>query len=269
MLGAAAAIATVSAVPAQASETIKNFEVVTSTTQAGDHPDLETKIELGNHGTLNPGEAAEDVGVHLPTGIFGNPNAVTKCTSDDFALEECPMDSQVGVIVIRANYGGDTENLLGTAPVYDMESRSADETARFAFIAPVANIPINIPIKVRTATDYGLTMTVTGISQVIPLASADIRIWGFPAARRTRRGTLPPGVARRTGGLSGRSQRLLRIEPGLELPPVDPAAPTADRQPDQLHRPAAGRLARRDDLPGRSSPSPRGIPVPADDRLLR
>jgi hypothetical protein len=181
VIGAAVALAALSAVPAQASETIKNFEVTTSTTQAGDHPDLSTKIELGNHGTLTPGEAAEDVAVHLPTGVFGNPNAVKKCTSDDFALEQCPMDSQVGIIVIRANYGGDTENLLGTAPVFDMESRSADETARLAFIAPVANIPINIPIKVRTESDYGLTMTVTGISQVIPLASADIRIWGFPA----------------------------------------------------------------------------------------
>jgi hypothetical protein len=34
---------------------------------------------------------------------------------------------------------------------------------------------------VRTESDYGLTMTVTGISQVIPLAAANIQIWGFPA----------------------------------------------------------------------------------------
>ena len=32
-----------------------------------------------------------------PEGVFGNPNAVTKCSADDFALEQCPTDSQVGV----------------------------------------------------------------------------------------------------------------------------------------------------------------------------
>jgi hypothetical protein len=167
-LAATATIAAATALPAQASESIESFEVTTTTTQAGGHPDLETKFELGNHGTGNPGEAAED--------------AVSKCTSDDFALEQCPMDSQVGVVTVRANYGGDEQNLLGTAPVFDMASRSADETARLAFIAPVADIPINIPIRVRTERDYGLTMTVAGIPEVIPLAAADIRVWGFPAS---------------------------------------------------------------------------------------
>ena len=63
-----------------------------------------------------------------------------------------------------------------------MEPRSDEETARFAFIVPVLNVPINIPVAVRTAGDYGLRMTVSGITQTMPLASADITIWGFPAA---------------------------------------------------------------------------------------
>ena len=175
---ATAAIAAVAA-PAQATQPIKSFEVVTSTTQAGGHPDLRTTFELESPG--HP-EAAQDVAVKLPEGVFGNPNAVTKCSADDFALQACSIDSQVGVVTVRANFAGDDRFLLGTAPVFDMASRSADETARFAFIAPVANVPVNIPIRVRTASDYGLTMTVSGISQVIPLSTADITIWGFPAA---------------------------------------------------------------------------------------
>jgi hypothetical protein len=175
---AATALAATIAVPAQASQTIKSFEVVTSTTQAGGHPDLRTSFELEDPG--HP-EAAQNVAVRLPEGVFGNPNAVTKCSADDFALQACPIDSQVGVVTIRADWAGDGRFLLGTAPVFDMAARSADETARFAFIAPVANVPVNIPIRVRTASDYGLTMTVSGISQVIPLSTADITIWGFPA----------------------------------------------------------------------------------------
>jgi hypothetical protein len=177
-VGMAVAIVAATAIPAQASEAIKQFEVTTTSTQAGDHPDLQANFELEDPGEP---EAAEDVATQLPEGVFGNPNAVVKCTSDDFALEQCPTDSQVGLVTVHANWAGDNSFLLGTAPVYDMASRSADETARFAFIAPVANIPINIPLKVRTDSDYGVTMTVTGISQAIPLGSANLIVWGFPA----------------------------------------------------------------------------------------
>jgi hypothetical protein len=222
----AAAICAATAAPAQASETITTFEVNPSTTQTGGHPDFETRFSLGNHGTGSPGEAAQDVAVHLPEGLFGNPNAVAKCASDDFALAQCPMDAQVGVITVRANYGGDDKNLLGTAPIYNMDSRSEDETARFAFIAPVANLPINIPIRVRTESDYGLTMTVTGIPQVIPFAEAHLRIWGFPAEglnddERFLKGSLAkpagcPGEASgacASNGGSNPHQSTLQLEP--------------------------------------------------------
>jgi hypothetical protein len=173
-----AVIAAAVAAPAGATQPIKSFEVSTSTTQAGGHPDLRTTFELENPGQP---EAAEDVAVKLPEGIFGNPNAAAKCSADDFALQACPLDSQVGVVIVRANFAGDDRLLLGAAPVFDMASVSSEETARFAFIAPIANVPVNIPIKVRTGGDYGLTMTVSGISQVIPLSAAEITIWGFPA----------------------------------------------------------------------------------------
>ena len=86
------------------------------------------------------------------------------------------------MITVRANYSGDPNFLLGSAPVFDLEPRSNEETARFAFIVPVLNVPINIPVAVRTGGDYGLRMTVSGITQTMPLAAGDITIWGFPAA---------------------------------------------------------------------------------------
>ena len=163
---------------ASASQPIESFEVQSSTTQAGGHPDLETTLSLGSPGEP---EAAENVIVNLPEGLFGNPHAITTCTSADLALAACPISSQAGIITVRANYGGFSNYLLGTGPVYDMEARSSEETARFAFIAPVLNVPISIPVAVRTGSDYGLRMTVSGITQTMPLAYARITIWGFPA----------------------------------------------------------------------------------------
>jgi hypothetical protein len=176
---ATSVVAMVVAAPALATQPIETFEVSTSSTQAGGHPDLQTKFTLGDPGEP---EAAENVIVNLPPGLFGNPHAITTCTSGDFALAECPISSQAGVITVRANYSGDPNFLLGSAPVFDLEPRSNEETARFAFIVPVLNVPINIPVAVRTGGDYGLRMTVSGITQTMPLAAGDITIWGFPAA---------------------------------------------------------------------------------------
>ena len=178
-LMAAAALSLAAAAPAMASEQIESF-VTTMTdpqgggpySQAGGHPDLETTFSLESPG--NP-EAAKNVIFNAPQGLFGNINAITKCTAADFAFDQCPSNSQVGLITVS-----DDSGLLGTAPLYGLVPQS-DQTALLEFIVPTLNIPIAIPITVRTATDYGLRFTVSDITQLTPLASVNMKIWGFPA----------------------------------------------------------------------------------------
>ncbi len=162
---------------ALASEAIEGFTTTTSTTQAGGHPDLSTSFELANPGEP---EAARNVVFNAPEGVFGNPYAITHCTSSDFALDRCPSDSQAGLITVYANYEGSSDQLLGTAPIFDLETQG-EETALFAFIVPTLDIPINIPVAVRTAGDYGLRFTVSDITQITPIAGAKMTFWGFPA----------------------------------------------------------------------------------------
>ncbi len=170
-------IAATQAAFAQASEGIESFSTTTSTTQAGGHPDLSTSFALQNPGTP---EAAQTVTFNAPEGVFGNPYAITHCTSSDFALDQCPSNSQAGLITIRANYEGDPSHLFGTAPIFDLEP-SGNQTALFAFIVPGLNIPIEIPVAVRTGSDYGLRFTVSNVTEKIPLAGANLTFWGFPA----------------------------------------------------------------------------------------
>ncbi len=89
-------------------------------------------------------EAAQNVIFNAPEGVFGNPNAITQCTSSDFALDQCPSSSQAGLITVHANYEGNPTYLLGTAPIYDLEP-GPDQTALFAFIVPTLDIPIDDP----------------------------------------------------------------------------------------------------------------------------
>jgi hypothetical protein len=161
---------------AQAALQIEEFETTTSTSLAGGHPDLFTHFKLKSEG-----EVAKNVTFNTPEGLFGNPSVATQCTSLDFALEQCPSDAQVGLITVRADYEGDPNFLLGTAPIYRVEPGS-DEAARFAFIVPTINIPIAIPVTVRSGSDYGLRFTVSGITQAVPLSEANLTFWGFPAS---------------------------------------------------------------------------------------
>jgi len=176
-IAAAATIAlTLAASPALAAQPITSFTTTTSETQAGGHPDFTTSFTLDSPGAP---ESARNVIFNAPEGLFGNPDAVTKCTPSDFALQQCPSNSQVGLITIYANYKTPND-LLGTAPIFDM-APGADQTALFAFIVPTLQIPINIPVAVRTGTDYGLRFTVSEITQTMPLAGASLTFWGFPA----------------------------------------------------------------------------------------
>jgi hypothetical protein len=179
LLGLAVAIsAAVVAAPAMAeSLSISEFETTSSESEAGGHPNLETKFRLGNAG--DP-EIAKNISFDLPRGMFGNPNVLAQCTPVDFALTQCSPSAQAGSIVVRANYEGNPDYLLGMAPIYNVEP-AGDEAARFAFIAPTLDIPIVIPVNVLSADDYKLRFTVSGITQLAPLVSADLKFWGFPA----------------------------------------------------------------------------------------
>jgi hypothetical protein len=184
---------------AGATEAIESFETTTSTTQAGAHPDLHTTFSLNSPGVP---EAAENVSVETPPGIFGNPNAVEQCTQVVFAQQECPPTSQVGLITVYANYEGKSNDLLGTVPIYNIEPTEA-ETALFGFITPTLNIPIQIPVLVRTGSDYGLTFKVSEITQVTPLAGADLTFWGFPGSNIHESQRFPKGTTGRPSGCVG------------------------------------------------------------------
>jgi hypothetical protein len=164
--------------PALAQETILDYTLDSTNTDAGGHPDIRASFELENAGAP---EIAKDIAVDLPAGVFGNPGAILRCTAAKFALNQCDPGMQAGTVTVFANYEGDPNYILGTAPVYNMQRTSEDEAARLAFVAPTVNVPISVPISVRSGSDYGLRLNVQGIPQSVPLAKTVFEVWGFPA----------------------------------------------------------------------------------------
>jgi hypothetical protein len=185
--------------PASADVEIESFETTSSDTQAGGHPDLSTSFALKDPG--NP-EAARNVIFEAPQGVFGNPEATPRCVSVDFALQQCFSSSQVGLITIYASYENNPKYLLGTVPIYNLAVPSS-QVATFAFVVPILNIPIIIPVNVRTAGDYGLRFTVSNITQRTPLAAASLTFWGFPLEEGHESQRFPKGSLGAPAGCPG------------------------------------------------------------------
>jgi hypothetical protein len=173
-----ALLAAILAPSALAAQNVSEFEVTATTNQAGGHPDLLARFRLEN--AAEP-EVARNVLVNMPEGMFGNPGAILKCRSADFVLNQCAPATQVGLISIVSNYEGNKNYILGTAPIYNMRTVSEDESARLAFVAPTVNVPVAMPIEVRSESDYGIRLSINSISQTVALSSASLQVWGFPA----------------------------------------------------------------------------------------
>jgi hypothetical protein len=188
---ATALLALATAAPAHGAIDIESFTTTSSDSQAGGHPDLTTSIALENPGAP---EVAKNLIFEAPEGVFGNPNAISRCTASDFALKQCSANAQAGIVTIYAKYEGDPEFLLGTAPLIDMVPEQ-NETARFNFVAPMVNIPIAIPVTVRTGSDYGLRFTVSELTQQIPARMVDFTVWGMPALTSHDLERFPKGSA--------------------------------------------------------------------------
>ncbi len=229
-MAAALALLLATASPAAASMQIESFSTTSSSTQAGGHPDLTTSFTLKDPGVV---ESAKNVIFNAPEGVFGTPGVLTRCSSKEFALAECGSTSQAGLVTVYANYSGNPRFLLGTAPIYEI-APGPDETALLAFITPTLKIPIQIPVAVRTGSDYGLRFTVSDITQVTPLAGADLTFWGFPSSaahnlERFPKGT--PGSPAACPGVTDTSCIAKPTEPSLPNRPLIHNPTTCTGQP--------------------------------------
>ncbi|HYJ22174.1 MAG TPA: hypothetical protein VEW07_09150 [Solirubrobacterales bacterium] len=158
--------------------------------QAGGHPDeikadFSLNVDKIGYGAgdapVPSGGAVRDVVVDTPPGFVGDPTAVPRCTEAQlldvdqpgFGTPACPVSSQVGYVLLRVPAIG---NIV--SPVYNMDPPST-HPAQFAFWTPVG--PVRVRPSVRSDGDYGLTTTVSKITQADVLLRSKLVLWGNPA----------------------------------------------------------------------------------------
>jgi hypothetical protein len=158
---------------------ISDFTVTPSTTQAGAHPDL--TVSLTRTGTDD--EDILDQIIDLPPGMIGNPEAVDKCSEDDWLADTCPASSQVGTVTSIASAAGmDLPPVNGSVYVLDPNDGEAGAlgiilrpTGSPLAISPVYLRASIVPVKV--GDDYTLRNLILNIpNQVFVLGTIPVDI---------------------------------------------------------------------------------------------
>jgi uncharacterized repeat protein (TIGR01451 family) len=157
-------------------------------TRAGSHPYQLTNVltfNRSNAETLNPPALPRDLHFKLPPGMIGNATVLPQCNDQDFAhvgqsgrTNLCKGDTAIGVAVVTApTFPGQEEAF--TVPVFNLVP-STGEPARFGF--EVLRNPVILDTAVRSGNgeDYGVTVNVSNITQLVNFMSTSVTFWGAP-----------------------------------------------------------------------------------------
>jgi hypothetical protein len=159
-------------------------------TQAAGHPDALTSTlefateEVGEGPTRDP----KDIVIDLPPGLVANPQAVPLCPRPQaLAGKLCPVDSQVGVFVVR--FSG--KAMLG--PIVDL-TPEAGQSAELMLQTPDLTLLLTGRV-VRSAQGYGLAIVAEGLPER-GVTSLQVTLWGVPgeAGHDPQRGLFCEGV---------------------------------------------------------------------------
>lgn len=162
-------------------------------TQAGEHPFQLTSVVTLNTNALaveakkqQPAGLPKDLSFELPPGLIGNPTPFDQCTDAQFAKEEpkkthneCASSTAIGVATVT--YNSPTSGGLNTmtVPLFNLVPL-VGEPARFGF--EVAGFPVTLDTSVRTGGDYGVTVSVSNITQLAGFISSKVTFWGVPGS---------------------------------------------------------------------------------------
>jgi hypothetical protein len=190
VLGAAIAALAIVAAPAQAAFGLTGYSTTvlnqdgSVATQAGGHPfgtaatlSFNTTTELG---AKLPDGMVRDIIVNLPAGFVGSTTAGPKCSNGDLGRDadpHCQPSSQVGTLEIEKAINFQ-EPFPQVFPLYNMV---APPGVPASFGANVEGVSVYLNARVRSESDYGVTMEARNINQTLPLVRTTTTIWGVPA----------------------------------------------------------------------------------------
>ncbi len=162
-----------------------------SFTQAGGHPfQYSTEFNFADATEAyrrNLGEGFTDPAIHpdhdpqsivseLPPGLIANPQAVPHCELAAFFIDECPRSTIVGTVAINHEVS-EARYFYVMAPLINLQP-AGNYPGLLGY--DFNGIDFLITTGLRTATDYGVTATSSGLL-AIGLNRVRVTLWGIPA----------------------------------------------------------------------------------------
>jgi hypothetical protein len=203
---------TASAGAANIAITPGTFATTLSTHQAGAHPNMTTTFALDHDAVYSPlGGTPRDLSVELPKGLVGAANATPTCRMVNVIAFQtgCPLESAVGEVTATLYYNGQPFPFVLNELVFNVTPR-ADEPAAFGFNAI---IPVRLDTKLRSDGDYGITASVTNITEAASLIGTTLTLWGVPADHNGPGSSEDQNTQRHYGGPSESVRRAFLTNP--------------------------------------------------------
>jgi hypothetical protein len=162
-----------------------------ASTQAGVHPfqlttvlSLNTSEAAASFHEQQPAGMAKDLSFQLPPGLIGNPTPFPQCSDAQFTTQElptlhnsCEAKAAIGVALVTYNVPQAQFFNTQAVPVFNLKPL-VGEPARFGF--EVIGHRVYIDASVRNGSDYGVTATVSNITQVAGFLGSKVTLWGVP-----------------------------------------------------------------------------------------
>jgi uncharacterized repeat protein (TIGR01451 family) len=155
-------------------------------TQAGSHPyQLTTDFALNQTGDPeHPPALPRNLKFNLPAGLIGNATLLPQCSDLDFrnitegGFEDlCPADTVVGVASVTVFEPSQLGLHIFPVPIFNLVP-SKGEPARFGF--EINGAAVALDASVRTGSDYGISVSVSNITQLTNFLSSTVTFWGVP-----------------------------------------------------------------------------------------
>ncbi len=170
---------------------ISSFTSTTSSTQAGGHPDFTAAFALDTEALGNPVGQLRTATVALPPGFIGNPQAIEKCSQEDFQELHCATSTQVGVLdgafvvchgistplQAEAEPGASTITVSSTAGLCAAEPNNtitigtgaSAESARIAYVLSETTLALKTPLEHKHLAGETVTHLAQTAAAPIPL----------------------------------------------------------------------------------------------------
>jgi hypothetical protein len=180
--------------------------------QAGSHPYQLTTTFALNQGSnpLKPPALPRSLRFNLPPGLIGNATLLPQCTALDFAHvveggseDLCPADTVIGVASVTIDEPFHLGLVTWPVPLFNLTPEKG-EPARFGF--ELTGATVTLDAAVRTGSDYGVSVSVSNITQLAAFAASTVTFWGVPgeASHDNARGWSCLAGGHWTSGGSGR-----------------------------------------------------------------